>query len=447
MLWETKYKRRLHDLLFYLLLSVATLMAGWLLQRHALIWDWSDSARNSLSATSKTLLARLEEQLKITCFAPDNPQLRQQIGEFIERYQRASPNIEFSFVDPSQHPALVRELGIRVSGELRLEYSGRSENLDRIDEQSISNAIQRLLLQNERWILVVEGHGERRLDGQANHDLGQFGSELLKKGFHVQPADLGTLQGIADNTSLLVIAGPQTGYLPGETKLIVEYLNQGGNLLWLLDPDAMPGSLQPLADLLGLHLLPGTIVDASGASYGLQDPALALVTSYPDHPATRKLESLTLYPHAAALQASPPTGWQLTPLLQTQSQTWNEIGPMRGEIERNHDLGEQAGPLIIGLAFSRPQQGKEQRVLAIGDGDFLSNTYLGNGGNLNLGLSVVRWLTEEESLIDIPARPAGDSQLNLTPFNGIMIALIFLALLPLLLLSTGLAIWWRRRKL
>lgn len=443
----TRLKRRLHSQLFYLLLAIATLLAGWLLQRHALIWDWSDTARNSLSATSRSLLERLDDRLKITSFAPENPQLRQQIGEFIGRYQRASSNIDFDFVDPARHPALMRELGIHVSGELRLEYSGRSENLDRIDEQSISNAIQRLLLQNERWILVVEGHGERRFDRQANHDLGQFGAELLKKGFRVQPADLGAQQGIADNTSLLVIAGPETGYLPGETRLIVDYVERGGNLLWLLDPEGMHSTLQPLADLIGLKLLPGTIVDASGASFGLQDPALALVATYPDHPATRKLESLTLYPHAAALQAAPSGDWQLTQLLQTQARSWNETGPIRGEIERNQESGEQAGPLTIGLAYSRQQHQKAQRMMVVGDGDFLSNTYLGNGGNLNLGLSLIRWLTEEESLIDIPARPAGDTQLNLTPFSGIMIALIFLVLLPLLFMLTGLAIWWHRRNL
>jgi len=85
--------------------------------------------------------------------------------------------------------------------------------------------------------------------------------------------------------------------------------------------------------------------------------------------------------------------------------------------------------------------------MVIGDGDFLSNTYLGNGGNLNLGLSLMRWLTRDDSLIDIPARPVSDKQLNLTPFSGILIALTFLVLLPLLLTLAGLAIWWRRRKL
>jgi len=440
-------RNRLQALLFYLLLMAATAMAGWLSQRHSLIWDWSDGARNSLSETSKSLLDRLDSTLKITCFAPENSQLRLQISEFINRYQRHRNNIEFEFLDPSRHPALVRELGIQVTGELRLEYSGGSENLDQIDEQSISNAIQRLLQQGERWILAIEGHGERRFDRQANHDLGLFGAELKKKGFRIQPVDLSIQRQIADNTSALILAGPQTSLLQGETDQIVEYIKRGGNLLWLLDPGSLPATLKPLADLFGLVLLPGTIVDANGAGLGLEDPALALVSSYPDHPITRQIESLTLYPHATALESKPTDNWHTTPLLQTLTNSWNESGPLRGEIERNPASGEKAGPLDIGLAFSRHQLGKEQRVMVIGDGDFLSNTYLGNGGNLNLGLSLMRWLTRDDSLIDIPARPVSDKQLNLTPFSGILIALTFLVLLPLLLTLAGLAIWWRRRKL
>jgi ABC-type uncharacterized transport system involved in gliding motility auxiliary subunit len=444
---QSDIRQRLQNTLFYLLLAGAVLMLGWLSQRHVLIWDWSDNARNSLSETSKALLDRLDSTLKITCFAPNNSQLRQQISEFISRYQKQSSEIELEFIDPARHPSLVRELGIRVTGELRLEYAGRSENLDQIDEQSISNAIQRLLQQGDRWILVVEGHGERRFDRQANHDLGQFGTELKKKGFRIQPVDLSKQRQIADNTAVLVLAGPQTGYLPGETELIVNYVEQGGSLLWLLEPDAMPETLQPLAALFNLKPLPGTIVDASGAGLGLDDPALALVAGYPDHPVTRQIESLTLYPHAAALASAATDSWQKSALLQTQEHSWNETGPISGEIERNPESGERAGPLDIGLAFSRRLQEREQRVVVIGDGDFLSNTYLGNGGNLNLGLSLIRWLTRDDSLIDIPARPDGDTQLNLTPVSGILIGLTFLVLLPLLLTLVGLAIWWRRRKL
>ncbi|WP_255210745.1 hypothetical protein [Methylogaea oryzae] len=58
----------------------------------------------------------------------------------------------------------------------------------------------------------------------------------------------------------------------------------------------------------------------------------------------------------------------------------------------------------------------------LGDGDFLSNTYLGNGGNLNLGLNLVQWLSHNDQLINIPAKTASDAKLELSKSASAVIA-------------------------
>jgi len=138
--------------------------------------------------------------------------------------------------------------------------------------------------------------------------------------------------------------------------------------------------------------------------------------------------------------------WHKTPLLQTQAPAWNETGPIRGQVSRDLALGEQAGPLTLGLAITR-EQNPQQRLLLIGDGDFLSNAFLGNAGNLDLGLALVRWLTRDDDLIQIPAHTASDLSLELPANAGLAIGLGFLILLPLGLMLVGLSIWWRRHNL
>ena len=110
-------------------------------------------------------------------------------------------------------------------------------------------------------------------------------------------------------------------------------------------------------------------------------------------------------------------------------------------------------PLDIGFAFTRPRQHRDagdegsaqQRVVVIGDADFISNTYLGNGGNIDLGLSLFNWLNHDDAFITITARTAGDVNLELGKVAQIVIGFGFLFGMPLLLLGSGLAIWWRRR--
>jgi ABC-type uncharacterized transport system involved in gliding motility auxiliary subunit len=84
--------------------------------------------------------------------------------------------------------------------------------------------------------------------------------------------------------------------------------------------------------------------------------------------------------------------------------------------------------------------------VVVGDGDFLSNTYLGNAGNLDLGLNLITWLSHDDAFMDIRVRGAPDTTLVLERTTTAMIGLGFLIGLPLLLLVMGLIIWLRRRR-
>jgi ABC-type uncharacterized transport system involved in gliding motility auxiliary subunit len=82
----------------------------------------------------------------------------------------------------------------------------------------------------------------------------------------------------------------------------------------------------------------------------------------------------------------------------------------------------------------------------MGDADFISNQYLGNGGNLEIGVNLINWLSHDDRLIAINPRPAPDTQLELSQPELTVIAAFFLILLPLGLLGSGLRIWLKRRK-
>jgi ABC-type uncharacterized transport system involved in gliding motility auxiliary subunit len=162
----------------------------------------------------------------------------------------------------------------------------------------------------------------------------------------------------------------------------------------------------------------------------------------------------TLFPQAAALGVVSGTDWKVQSLLRTSAKSWTRIGPIPQQggastIAYDAGKGEIPGPLDIGVALSRlsPSPAKsEQRVAAIGDGDFLSNAFLGNGGNREFGQRVFDWLLQDDALIDIPDKGAPDRQLHLSQTALGMIGLGFLAALPLALALVGGIVWWRRRR-
>src|ERR1700750_2570762 len=111
----------------------------------------------------------------------------------------------------------------------------------------------RLMRGSASLILSLEGHGERRLDGIANHDLGEFGRQLQQKGMKLNSVNLALAQEVPENAALLVIASPQTEVPAAEVEKIQRYLKAGGNLLWLIDPEPLRG-VEPLGESFGLVL-------------------------------------------------------------------------------------------------------------------------------------------------------------------------------------------------
>jgi ABC-type uncharacterized transport system involved in gliding motility auxiliary subunit len=436
----------LTDLLYYSLLSAVVLLGGWLGARHGWQWDWSANRQNSLSDASLAVLGRLDAPLSITSFAPPKRRLRRSIEQLLERYRRASIWIETAFVDPVQQPEVTRAAGVTLDGELLLEYGEHRETLQTLSEAAITDAIQRLLSGANQWIVALGGHGERAVTGQTNQDLGDFGKALVEKGFQLHTLTLAETPAIPGNASLLLLAGPQVHLLPEETARIVDFLEQGGHLLWLLDPGDLRG-LAPLATYLGIQPLPGVIVDATGHELGIEDPTIALVPGYPGHSITQGLEVLTLFPGSVALTIREDADWEAKPLLATLQHSWNETAPITGRLRRDPELGEQAGPLHLGWALTRSaSDGSRQRIAVIGDGDFLANRYLENAGNLDLGLRLVRWLSRQDRYVDIPARLAPDHALNLSDTETLVMGLGTLVVAPLILVLTGLLVWWRRQR-
>ena len=132
-------------------------------------------------------------------------------------------------------------------------------------------------------------------------------------------------------------------------------------------------------------------MDANVRDLGIDIPTVAMVADYPVHLMTAGLSAAALFPGAQALAPVVAEGWKPVLHLATRNGSWNETGPVQGEVTRDPAQGEEAGPLTIALALNRPSpRGPgEQRVVVVGDGDFLSNAHLSHGGNLDLGLRLV----------------------------------------------------------
>lgn len=434
------------------------LLLGWLSQRYAVQFDVSRYRHNSLSQPSRDLLTRLRGAVHVTAWLPADQLDRgdrhsgnryrarhRQISALVERYRRYKPDITLRFIDPRQQPALARRLNIHPRGEIVVSHNGRFEKLQRIDELHMSNALMRLSTRPDKWIAFLTGHGERSPFSNAVHGLSRFALRLRQRGLRVQPLDLTRTPVIPDNTSVLVIASPRKPLSNDESRIIRRWLARGGNLLWLGDPgSATPGEL---ADSLGIRFLPGTILTPPAPGAPTRNPALVIVNRYADHALTRNLQQATIFPFSRALIAFPAHRWQPVTLLQSSLRSWTETGDLRRPPLR-YDPGssERPGPLAIAVALERRRDGRSQRVVVTGDSDFISNAWLVNGGNAELGLNMIHWLAHDDRRLAITPVTIDDVSLALDDGLATLYGIVFPFVIPALLLLAGFLIQRHRRR-
>lgn len=440
----SRSKKILQHLVQVALYLTLALMLGFLAQKYARQWDLTQNTRHSLSQASIDILRQMHGPLTITAFAPrQDPNLgemREIIAHYFAPYQRIKKDISLQFVDPSEDPKLAQAEHIRANGEMLVEFSGRKEHLLSLNEESVGNLFIRLSRQKQRLVLALSGHGERKLDGRANFDLGTFGAELGKKGFSIGNLNLAIAQEVPANASVLLITAAQKDLLPGEIDKISSYLDRGGNLLWLADQDPAGGTtmhgLQILPEKLDLTLLPGTIVDP--AADKLRAPnTWALAAFYGNHPITRDFNLITAFPLAHAILPNEKSPWHVTALVDVAQNGWSSSGSAR--FDKKHDI---AGPFTVAVALEKQQQ----RVVVVGSGEFLANSFIGNGGNMDFGINIVNWLTSDDQLISIRPRATIDSSLQLGKQAMLSMAIGLLIVAPLIFLTIAGLIAWRRRK-
>lgn len=455
--------------IFYILLFAVIGLLAFLSREFHFQSDWTYGSRNSLTTATRSLLEKADQPLKFVAYVPEDVALQEQLRKLVGKYQRVKPDIQLEFVNPDLDPVRAKQDGIQYAGQMSIHLGERSEVIEQTTESVIANAIQRMSRGAERLVVFLEGHEERDPLSDNSSGLSQFLSTLERSGFKVQPHNLVRTQSIPQNARFLVIASPQKDLLPGEVEVIKNYIEQGGNLLWLQDPGGLHG-LKPLADTLGLKISEGTVLDANEqlhAVLGVTHPAIVPVVDYGNSPIAEKFTgSQSLFPFSTMVERNPvedksALAWNAQELLTTLPNSWLETDKVDGAVTYEEEKGDVLGPISLGFTLTRlleqpegaiatevanAKQERQQRVVVIGDSDFLINSFIGQGVNLDLATNIFNWLSADDNLLNIQVNNAPDTNFTMGETSSFVLASFFLLILPLSLMLLGTVIWLRRRR-
>ena len=455
---QSRTQLTIQKIIFLILFISIIGMLAWITNNYNQPFDLTANKRHSLSNSSINLLNTLNRGVTVHAYTTDNI-TKKAIAEIIGRYQQVKPDFNLRLLNPDIDITEAQKDGIVLDKPFAfvMHYNERMEHIESLSENAISNALLRLSRRDNQQVVFLRGHGERDINGSDNRSYSKINRQLSDMGFNTQSINL-LESPLPTNTKLVVIAAPSYDYLAGELEKIQNYLADGGNLFWLVDPGKLYG-LKKLATSLGLQLQAGVIVDNNTDlrnTLNIDHPAIIPVTEYSPHIITNTIQYNTLFPITRGI--SPLTNettvnhWQTEVLFNSFGKSWTEVNGVSEEMVFDSSSGDISGPITIAVALHRntkhsnkKSDQQSQRIIVVGDSDFLSNTYVGAGANLNLGLNMFNWLLGDDDLISTEVKPSPDTKLVLNDIQLMIIAFGFFLIIPALLLIIGARIWYKRK--
>ncbi len=482
-------------------------------------FDWTGSKLYSLSDKTKSVVAGLEQDVDVTLFIQPTSNVYDAAKELLERYAAGSPRVKLRVVDPQRNlveaQRLVDELQLssvsvvvfqagndkRVVEESSLadwDYSGMQYGAQPTmtgfkGEEAFTSAILELVEKRKPKVLFTSGHGERSLDDFEDNGLARIKDLLGKENLEIESwATLGQ-NAVPPGTDALVVAGPRVNFVQPELDAFDRYLDGGGRMLVLLDPElddqggVVQTGLEPWLAARGAQVGNDLVVDPSSTLpfYGAET---IFVKATGIHPVVESLSQAD-YPVIFALARSVtagavPTDFEARTLLQTSADGWGEtdLANLRGVAKGDTD---SAGPISVGIAISAKEdeqaslrseeldqeesEGDEAapvgtadaaadaaedaagakpswRLVVFGDSDFATNGQLANVGNPTLVSNAFNWLLERKNLLGIGPKKPEQARMTLSPGELSAITWGTLLGLPALAIAAGVLVWSRRRR-
>ncbi len=447
--------------------------ANYLVNRRDRRWDLTAGGSYTLSDQSVRVLNNLKSPVRVLVF--DQPGSFQRFRDGLSSYEYASRNIQVEYIDTDRQPGRVREYSVTNNGTVVMEYNGRRETVMSEREQDLTNALIKVTTGRQVKAYFVQGHGERNSTASDRNGLANVVGMLKRDNYTIDSLVLAQVQGgVPADASVVIIAGPTSDFLKPEVDALAAYLRSGGKVLFMLDPPVGEGArpvpvLEGLLKQWGITLGHDVIIDISGMGqlFGT-DASVPVVARYQQHPITENFELITAFPLAQSVrgEAGPELGSAMTQnLLQTSERSWSEsdVKSMTagGKVAMDEAAGDQRGPITIALTLAMdaqdapapaPAKAGEQtpskpqmRLAVVGDSDFATNAASGVQGNGDLFVNINNWLTQQEDLISIRPRDAGDRRITMTAAQQNTVGWLSILIIPGMILGSGIYSWWRRR--
>ncbi len=423
--------------------------------------DLTANRAHTLSQQTVQVLQGLKQPVLVTgFFTPQTLSERQQAEDLLKEYQLKTSNLNVQYVDPDENPALAQKYDNALPGTLVFESNtGGSPRTEKVyqpfDENGFTNAILKVTQTTQPAIYFTTGHGELNPQDFQNGGLSAVEDYLKQINYKVDVLNLATISDtLPADTSAVIIAGPTKKFSPENDKLLNAYLNGGGRVLLMMNPNTDLG-LDETLKAWGVQLENDLVLEPKANYYG--NAPIPVFGKFPDSPVTKDMQGLAVFfPGARSMKKVEGTDKDLTALFTTTAQACakTDFAKLTDQTQLQCADGDAQGPFDVGYAIEGAGSGgahpdARARLIVLGNATFSTNQWLNNpdaAGNQQIIRNMINWLAGQEQLIAIPPRDTSVRRLGVLTESEInLIFITSVGLVPLAALVIGGLLWWRRR--
>jgi len=449
---QTKYAA--YAVVYVLVVITAVVIVNILANRYTKSYDGTSNKRYSLSEQTAKIVKGLKDNATILYF--DQGTRFQHAKDLLDEYASLSPKVHVDYIDPDKNPQQAREEGIKNYGTALVQVGDRKEEAKSMTEEGVTGALIRVLKNKTRTVCFVAGSGEHQIDDSDRNGYSDFKQLVGKDNYEAKSIDLLQKAEVPSDCTTLVIGGPTRDYQQPEVDAIKKYVEDGGRVLFMLDPPLKIGrsdiaendALTNLLQTWGVTMDKNLILDLNpiGQLAGL-GPQVALVTSYESQPIVNGMKgTATGFPLSRSIQIKNGDKTTVQKLFDSSTTSLATTNLNSPAIDPN-DPKNKKGPMTIAAAgtYNTGKQDSQGRFVIVGSSSWAANSFIKFNGNSDLALNTIDWLASDEDLISIRPKQEEDRRITMTNAQLSLVRITSQFLLPLVVVFAGVSVWWRRR--
>ncbi len=436
------------------------IFANLLVFRHKQQFDFTETGYFTIAPQTQKILQNLPREVRMTGFFAVTDPGRSEFQSLMDNFRGETDKIESKTIDPDQNPAITKQYGIKTYGTVLVESGEKSTQVKKLTEENLTNAILQVSKEKKKKVYFIEGHGELSIEDKEKEGYSSASDALKQDGFEVGKVLLLQTAKVPDDADLVIINGPNKMISEQEQEVIEAYLNRGGAVLLLLDPQFETG----LGEFLkgwGVSIRDDMVVDPLSRLFG-GDYAAPVINQYGEHGITKNFALPTIFPLVRSVIPAKTAGVTVQELLFAGANAWAESDYRAGKVKFD-EYTDLKGPVSVAVAVTRDLPAKDAEtkkeatgsapapkkanLVVIGDSDFATNQYFSFSGNGDFFSNTASWLMEEENLISIRPRERKNSPLALSQMQGTLTFVFGALIIPSAVFLAGVRVWWRRRRL